>query len=100
MAATDKALGDLHKQVAETLTEVVKVGTDDDGNPVPPPAAYLGAAIAFLKNNNITADVTTNAALSELSEALKRRAQKRTPDADLIAASEAFSRQLGQEFPQ
>ena len=70
MAATDKDLGELHKQVAITLTEVVKMTADEDGAKAPPPAAYLGAAIAFLKNNNITADPTTNAALADLSDAL------------------------------
>lgn len=100
MAATDKELGALHKAVATALTGLVSVTEDEDGNTVAPPAAYLNAAIAFLKNNNITASVTTNEALAELDAALKRRATKRTADADLIAASEAFARQVGQDYPQ
>ena len=59
MAASTKTLGSLHELVAQALAEQVQgyTETDDEGNErvVRPSPAVLGAAIAFLKNNNITA---------------------------------------------
>ena len=43
---------------------------------VKPSPALLSAAIAFLKNNNITADPATNAALAGLAETLQKRRTK------------------------
>jgi hypothetical protein len=94
MSATDKDLGALHKEVAKTLTKAVAVIEGEDG-PVLPPAAFLGAAIAFLKNNNITADVTTNAELAALEDTLKQRRNKRLSAADLAEAAAQFERANG-----
>ena len=91
MAASDKTLGALHAAVATALTEVIQ-GTEVEGVRVPAPAPYFGAAIAFLKNNNITADVTTNDELSALQKALADKRHKRGGgDAAALAAAEAFA---------
>lgn len=98
MAASDKTLGELHKQVAAALTEQVAgytVVEDDVEKLVRPSPALLGAAIAFLKNNNITADVEDNAALRDLGEALKARSKKRLPQAMLDDAADAYAHSMG-----
>mgnify|MGYP006348582141 FL=1 len=62
-------------------------------------AAEISAAIAFLKNNNITADAATNQGLHDLSEALKNR-RKRTGRTlvDVAAAQEDLvNRAMGAE---
>lgn len=98
MAASDKTLGNLHEQVAKALSEQV-VGyeeqTDEGTKTVRPSPALLGAAIAFLKNNNITADATDNAALRELSDALSARRKKKLPQAALDEAAERFAQVNG-----
>lgn len=72
--ASEQALGELHGEVARTLTAIIRV---DAGTPaadrILPGAAYIAVAVGFLKNNNITADAGKNAALSELQEQLRRR---------------------------
>lgn len=103
MAASEKVLGDLHAAVANALTEQVKgytVVEDEVEKEVKPSPALLGAAIAFLKNNNITADAEDNAALRELGESLKARRQKKLPPAMLDAAAEAFSERFGSGMVQ
>ena len=98
MAASDKQLGELHQAVAVALQEQV-VGyeeqTDEGTKTVRPSPALLGAAIAFLKNNNITADATDNAALRELSDALSARRKKKLPQAALDDAAERFATSQG-----
>lgn len=99
MAASDKQLGDLHKQVAVALSEQV-VGfkePQEDGSvkQVRPSPALLGAAIAFLKNNSITADVEDNAALRDLGAALKARSKKKLPQAMLDEAADSYSTSMG-----
>lgn len=59
--ATDALMDTLHQMTAETLTKIIKEGVtvlDKEGNQVqmPAPAAYIAAAIKFLKDNDITAD--------------------------------------------
>ena len=99
MAATEKVLGELHEQVAKALTEQVVGYTEtlEDGSSkvIRPSPALLGAAIAYLKNNNITADAEDNAALRELGESLKARRQKKLPPAMLDAAADAFAERFG-----
>lgn len=94
MAATDKEMGDLHKRVAEALTELVQVQKTPDG-PIPPAAAYINAAVAFLKNNNVTMVVAENAELSALDAALRKRRNGRLSSADLEAAADEFARSQG-----
>lgn len=73
MAATDKALGELHAAVARALVRAIDGYTDADGNRINPTAAELGAAITFLKNNNITCVATDDNALGELQRKLEER---------------------------
>ena len=101
-AATEEDLGGLHAGVCRALTEVVTEGVpivDKDGEVVgkaPAPAAYLGAAIAFLKNNNITASPSKNKDLAALKEALgKKRQRKELKPRDLQAAADEFERMQG-----
>lgn len=99
MSASDKKLGDLHAKVANALTEQVDgyIETDSEGKErtVRPSPALLGAAIAFLKNNNITADAEENSELRDLSKALAARRAKKVPQAVLDEAAEAFSASHG-----
>mgnify|MGYP003452015784 CR=1 FL=1 len=109
--ATSDALGGLHGVVATVLKHKLlhKVpvygGAEKDGTiPVvgevfSATAAEISAAIAFLKNNNITADAATNQGLHDLSEALKNR-RKRTGRTlvDVAAAQEDLvNRAMGAE---
>lgn len=64
-AASEDALGELHATVAKVLTSAIQ------GDEVT--AATLSVAVAFLKNNNITADASHNAELAELTAALAAR---------------------------
>lgn len=102
--ATDTALGELHGAIARGLTEVVSegavIGLAEDGQPIRATAgaAYFAAGIAFLKNNNITADPATNAAVAGLTAALaaKRKEGKGNLSAQAIReAAEDFDRHLG-----
>lgn len=103
MAASEKKLGDLHEAVADALTEQVKGYTHTELNregdeveiEVKASPALLSAAIAFLKNNNITADVEDNAAMRQLSEALAARRKKKIPQVQLDAAAEEFAARFG-----
>lgn len=98
MAASTKVLGDLHEQVAKALSEQVQgyeEETDEGTKHVRPSPAVLGAAIAFLKNNNITADPEGNAALRDLNEKLAARRNKKLPQADLDHAAAQFAYSVG-----
>lgn len=87
-AASEDALGLLHKKVATVLTDAL------DGDEVN--GAILGAAITFLKNNSITADVTHNEGLAKLSDALNRKRQNSKDRLKEFQAAEAeFHRQVG-----
>lgn len=97
--ASDDALGALHGAVAEALTDVIQNGVvvsvkDDQEVRVTAPAAYIGAAIAFLKNNNITADPSTNEGLNNLEKQLRQRKARLTPQA-LQEAADEFAAQQG-----
>lgn len=88
MAASDKDLGELHSAVAVALKNVITNGVPTENGTAPAPPAYLGAAIAFLKNNNITADLTKNEDLQDLQNALNKRRSRLTPEALQDAARE------------
>lgn len=99
MAASDKTLGRLHEAIAKAFLEQAEGYTETDGNGaervIKPSPALLGAAVTFLKNNNITADVEGNQALRDLGEKLKARRNKTIPQASLDAAAETFSERFG-----
>lgn len=67
--ATTNKLGELHGAVANALTERILSGEAS--------AADFGAAIKFLKDNAITADVGDNDHLKQLQEAVEQRARRR-----------------------
>lgn len=104
MAATEKQLGDLHQEVAKALTAQVQ-GLDEpvfdaEGGVVAtkkiaPSPALLGAAIAFLKNNNITADAEGNQALKELNAKLAERRVRKVPQSALDEAASAYAATVG-----
>jgi hypothetical protein len=62
LTATTAAMDELHRLTAEQLASIIQNGIDvydKEGNNVgktPAPAAYIAAAIKFLKDNDITAD--------------------------------------------
>jgi hypothetical protein len=87
-AATDEAMGVLHGAVAKVLTVAV--------TQMPTPQ-YIGAAIAFLKNNSITSNPAKNRDLAALNAALaekRKRGELRKPALDEAAAE--FERMQGQ----
>lgn len=98
MAASESTLGKLHEKVAHALTEQVEgyeEETEAGTKLIRPSPALLGAAIAFLKNNNITADAEDNAALRELGQALQARRKRKLPQAALDEAADNFSSGYG-----
>lgn len=98
MSASESTLGTLHEKVARALTEQVEgyeEQTEEGTKLVRPSPALLGAAIAFLKNNNITADAEDNAALRELGQALQAKRKRKLPQAALDEAAETFSTNYG-----
>lgn len=59
--ATDALMDELHGLTASELARIIREGIpgkDAEGNDItlPVPAAYISAAIKFLKDNDITAD--------------------------------------------
>lgn len=80
-AASNDALKALHAKVAESLTNRIVQDMEDD---VPTDAATLGAAIKFLKDNNISADPAEASDLAELREKLKAQAEKRKTVGNVI----------------
>ena len=103
--ASEAKLGELHGAVADLLTETIRngvvVGVSEAGQPIraTAPAAYVVAALAMLKNNNITADPGANTALSGLEQALaaKRANGKMAINARAQALEEA-ERQLERDL--
>lgn len=98
-AASESALGELHAAVAVGLTTVIKDGVpvaDKEGDVTVAPAApaYYAAAIAFLKNNSITASADENVALNNLAAALaakRKDAKTGLTQAGLDKAAEEFA---------
>lgn len=66
---TTEQLGDLHGVIARELIRRIEANEAS--------AADIGAAIKFLKDNEITADVNTNNHLKGLQEQLVERAKRR-----------------------
>lgn len=80
-AASNDALKALHAKVAESLTNRIVQDMEDD---VPTDAATLGAAIKFLKDNNISADPAEASDLTELRNKLKEQAERRKAVGNVI----------------
>ena len=105
MSASEKQLGDLHKEIANAFTEqvagydepIINAEGEDTGvtKKVRPSPALLAAAVTFLKNNNITADANKNTALIELNEALAAKRKGRASQATLDQAAEAYANAQG-----
>lgn len=102
--ASEAELAALHATVAKVLIKRLTVGTlTKDGEEVPDSeglgcgAADISAAIAFLKNNNITADPETNKGLHELKDRLDkmRKAGKEGLRGALADAEISVDRDLG-----
>jgi hypothetical protein len=88
-AATEDALGELHATVARVLTSAIAT----QGEEVT--AATLSVAVTFLKNNNITADPSSNAELAELTAALAaRRKDGKGKLKEMQMAEEQFHRSV------
>lgn len=86
--ATESDLSELHATVARGLTTQLAAEA--------PSAAIFGAAIAFLKNNNITADPTRNEDLLNLQEQLiQRRKDKKLSLTQLREAQGEFEKMVG-----
>ena len=69
-AASLADLQDLHAAVARSLTETIELNMKDG---LPTDAATLGAAIKFLKDNNVSADPAGSDDLSELRDKLAQQ---------------------------
>lgn len=74
MAATLKELQELHRMVAKSLTERIEQDLEDK---LPTDAATLGAAIKFLKDNNVSADPADAEDLTSMREKLIELSNKR-----------------------
>lgn len=67
--ADEKALGSLHGKLADVLREALEQEyLDDNGNKLPPPAAILNVARAFLKDNKIEAIAAQGSPLAGLAD--------------------------------
>ena len=83
MSASENILKELHAQLAKELLDIVRNGVpvfDKEGNESgtrKATAAELSVAVAFLKNNEITADLNDSDATRELREALEARRRKK-----------------------
>lgn len=96
--ASEAELSDLHGALArglkDIITDGVEVPTKEGSVKVTAPAAYFGAAVALLKNNNITADPSKNEELDALTKALQARRQGKRNDLNAFQeAAEAFADQ-------
>ena len=83
MSASEAILKELHAQLAQELLGIVRNGVpvfDKEGNETgtrKATAAELSVAVAFLKNNEITADLNDSDATRALREALEARRKKK-----------------------
>lgn len=95
--ATEAALGELHRLVAESLTEALTDSKDID-DPVLRAAVVKDAraqAIAFLKANSITASPENNAGLAALREKLREKQRNKLTPKQLDDAAEQFGNVYG-----
>ncbi len=112
--ASTEVLGGLHSLVARVLTKQLKLADDALAGELTPEQievltdvlsdtkVAIGAAISFLKNNNITASPEKSAALRELEDELskKRAAGKgRLTPAQMEEAAQAFAAMTGEGGP-
>lgn len=85
MSASESILKELHAQLAQELLDIVRNGVpvfDKEGNEIgtrKATAAELSVAVAFLKNNEITANLDDSDATKALREALEARRKKAKP---------------------
>ena len=85
MSASENILKELHAQLAQELLDIVRNGVpvfDKEGKEVgtrKATAAELSVAVAFLKNNEITANLDDSDATKALREALEARRKKAKP---------------------
>ena len=86
MSASDATLKALHEAIARELLDIIQNGVavewDESGDELvrrKPTASEFTAAIAFLKNNNITADLDDSDATKALREALEARRKRVKP---------------------
>lgn len=82
-AASLVELNELHRKVAESLKTRIEQDLEDN---IPTDAATLGAAIKFLKDNNVTADPADAADLHDLRSKLSEAADKRRKRASNVIA--------------
>lgn len=69
--ASKKQLEELHAAVAKALADgISQQWTDDDGKPIPPPAAVLNVARQFLKDNHIEGPATAGTPLGTIAAKL------------------------------
>jgi len=73
-AASLAELQELHKLIAQSLNERIRQDMEDK---LPTDAATLGAAIKFLKDNNVSADPADADDLSQLRDKLREQADSR-----------------------
>lgn len=73
-AASLADLQELHSLIARSLSQRI---TQDMEDGLPTDAATLGAAIKFLKDNNVSADPADADDLSALRDKLKQQAEQR-----------------------
>lgn len=67
-------LNELHKLITKSLTTRIELDLQDN---IPTDAATLGAAIKFLKDNNVSADPADADDLHDLRKKLTEQAQQR-----------------------
>lgn len=85
-------LNTLHTLIAKSLTQRIEQDIEDN---IPTDAATLGAAIKFLKDNNVTADPADADDLSQLRDKLKEQsAQRRRKVGNVVALATADLEQL------
>lgn len=91
-AATLGELQELHRLIAKSLNQRIEQDIEDN---IPTDAATLGAAIKFLKDNNVTADPADADDLSQLRDKLKEQsAQRRRKVGNVVALATADLEQL------
>lgn len=82
-AAPVAELQALHRLVAQSLTDRLKQDMEDK---LPTDAATIGAAIKFLKDNNVSADPADSDDLGGLRDALSEAAARRRQNRSNVVA--------------
>lgn len=96
-AASEDALGSLHKLVAESLTADLEdaANIEDPAVRATVVATARAQAIAFLKANSITASVEDNAGLRDLRAKLRDKQRNKVTPRQLQDAADAFGQLHG-----